>query len=93
MSDELKKFLTDYLAWVDAGAPEDIPFTRRYGLCFHAEKRDYKLYNELSKILDKEFTNHSAYPFGGMSVYFASHERRAQHLNQKRIDWIKSKLE
>jgi hypothetical protein len=93
MSDELKKFLADYLAWVDAGAPEGEPFTRHFGLCFNAEEIDHKLYKELCGILEKEFPDHAAYPFGGMSVYLNYNKNHTQHLNQKRIDWIKSKLE
>ena len=38
MSPELQEFYNSYQAWLDAGAPDNQPYNRRYGLC-HALNR------------------------------------------------------
>jgi hypothetical protein len=93
MSEELKQFLSDYLAWVDAGAPPSKPFERGYGLCsntFYFDGDWEAVDNELSALFKADGLDR-VYPFG-KEAYEEASVNDTHHLYQPRIDWIKSKL-
>lgn len=88
----LQKFYNDYAAWLDKGAPEGQPFSRRMGLCSQAMKPQYDVpINELKKQflqagLDPKF------PFGGTHRFDMDLENATMHLNPKRIKWVKDRV-
>jgi hypothetical protein len=93
MSEELKQFLSDYLAWVEAGAPPSKPFERGYGLCsntYHWDGDWTHLGGELDTLFAEDGLDED-YPFGE-AAYAAAIEADTQHLHQPRIDWIVRKL-
>lgn len=96
MSDLMRKFLTAYIEWVDAGAPDNEPFERSFGLCSNTDGYAKSL-AELEK-LDAEICAmfeadglSTAYPFG-FDAYNDAASRHTQHLHKPRIDWVRSKL-
>jgi hypothetical protein len=98
VSENLKSFLSAYLEWVDAGAPNTAPFKRRYGLCSNLDDWSRHLDSEertaLGKELDTMFKTDGldmCHPFG-VDEYFEARERETQHLNQARIAWVRSKV-
>lgn len=99
MSDHLKAFLSAWLEWVEAGAPDQKPFSRRWGLCSNlidwSRHLDTEERAELEKVLDRMFSEDGlsqCHPFGEVE-YFEARARYEQHLNAARIAWVRSKVE
>lgn len=95
MSPELKKFLTNWLEWVDQGAPEGKPFNREDGLCASSAPNPghMALYFELKNLLFADFKDSDpGYPFGGAIRYWEDHDENTQHLNELRVEWVRRKL-
>jgi hypothetical protein len=94
MSDHLKAFLSAYVAWVDAGAPQEKPFSRRYGLCsnltywaLHLGPIDrHALEEEMDEMFDADGLDR-CHPFG-VDEYFKARNAYKQHLDAKRIAWV-----
>jgi hypothetical protein len=101
MSERLKQFLSAYLKWVESGAKEEEPFSRRRGLCSNFE--DW-LWERKETVGQVQFENSqlfdlfrsdgldSVYPFGGAEAFYDAMDSETQHLNQARIDWVRSKV-
>lgn len=83
MTPALRQFLSDWLAWAEAGAPEHEVFVRFGGLCVAApdDTRDelYDLFND-------------PYPFGGSKDYWERAEHCTQHENPARLAWVRQQL-
>lgn len=85
----LKEFYQAYAAWLDAGAPEDQPFSRAFGLCDNlCDKGFHDLWRELKGQLKSEGYD-PAYPFGGSEVFENETDDLTFHLNPERIKWVK----
>ena len=87
LSKELRAFLTEWLAWADAGAPEHPTFWDGAGLCSNLRwfTDDYATRLELSALFDGDIT-----PFGHES-YFGTYRRR-QSKDPKRLAWVRGVL-
>jgi len=91
MSDLMKKFLTAYIEWVDAGAPEGKPFCRGYGLCSNSfETEGSAVERELKGMFEADGLERT-YPFGEAD-YDAHSTYGTHHLHQPRIDWVRKQL-
>ena len=89
----LKDFYQEYAAWIDAGAPNARPFYRSAGLCYNLQlfTDDYStLFHEmLSQFKSEGLDKH--YPFNiGEEDYQYSSNKRNQHLNSRRIEWVRN---
>jgi hypothetical protein len=100
MSELMRKFLTAYIEWVDAGAPQGRPFARGAGLCYgvdvfcEEQPEPDVAYDFVCRELKRMFRADGldrVYPFGD-AAYDECAVKDTQHLHQPRIDWIKSKL-
>lgn len=88
----LQQFYNAYAAWLDAGAPDDQPFTRHTGLCYNLYK--FGGNNDVRKEMTRQFEEaglDSHYPFndGDVDDYEIRVDDLTQHLNLKRIQWVK----
>lgn len=94
-SQQLTEFYKAYLAWVEAGAPEDDGqlLTRNVGLCtnlalfceFAHEVPDYELEQQFRDAGLSVF-----YPFNGSSAQYRQEKHAGTcHLNEKRIAWVR----
>lgn len=101
MSEHLKAFLTAWIEWVDAGAVNENPFSRAMGLCCNFE--DHLLADGFTwqtaevevdalKALFATDKLDPLYPFGGENLYCIELEKNKQHLNEKRLAWVRSKV-
>lgn len=94
---QLRAFLADWLAWVERGAPEAEPYTRRRGLCSNAELFrgwDDAAAMALHWALVADFGAYQGlFPFGGPYAYVLSSRACDQHLNKQRLAWVRGKLE
>lgn len=99
----LHHFLSDYLTWVDAGAPEknDYGFCRGSAICDNLW--DWEHYPENMHIVDMTKALRSlfrrdglcaSYPFNPDSIALAGSfdkemEEGTHHLNKQRIEWVR----
>lgn len=94
MSKTLKEFYSAYATWLDFGAPNFKPFSRAAGLCTNlfvfTKNRD--AYAEMESQFNDAGLD-SNYPFGGEEDYMDRSAARQQHLNPKRIEWVKEHAE
>lgn len=97
ISRALHAFLTDWLAWVDAGAPEPHHcFTRSAGLCRSAlwwggtnHTTEYDAYGAREDLLD--LFGENGHPFG-RAEFFEASRLRTQHLDPNRLAWVRAVL-
>lgn len=100
MSEQLREFLTAWLAWVYLGAPQYRPFDRRDGLCASAQdwcrangrsKRDgVMLRHEVKNQLQRTGLD-PYYPFGEQE-YFHGVLLDNNHEDPKRLAWVRDQL-
>lgn len=90
ISPELRRFLRDWLAWAEAGAPDGSPhdFCDVAGLCsnccwYFPEAVDHPAYFELTSMFK------DGYPFGGCDEYYSG---RPHHTNPQRLAWVRAVL-
>lgn len=102
-SETLTEFYRAYAAWLDIGAPKGKPFQRCWGLCTNlhewlagAESRDYNAYTEdynaYTEMLEQfqEAGLDTRHPFNRTGdAYFKWSDKNTQHLNPKRIKWVR----
>lgn len=88
MTDALRPYLATYRDWIDAGAPEGKPFSRRHGLCGNAGAA----MPDLVTMLRADFAMSVSYPFGGADLFLRERLRHTMHLNKDRIAYVRSKL-
>lgn len=87
MSPELNEALTEWLNWVERGAPLGEPFERDSGLCWVIP---ISLRDEL-KLLFIGDGLCGAYPFG-MDDFDKRFHRGKMHECPKRLAWVREKL-
>jgi hypothetical protein len=85
----LRAYLTDWLAWAEAGAPEHDEFRPRFGLCTNARRR-HRASADLRNALVADFGDEANHPFGGLVRYMS--EAEAHHTNPLRLAWVRAKL-
>ncbi len=94
-STELTKFYRAYAKWLDNGAPHWHPFARSAGLCVYLENfcnGDEDVYSNLCGEMNLQFSEAGlkpGYPFDNSTIHLKDAMRKALHLNQKRIDWVR----
>lgn len=92
----LPEFLATYQLWLEEGAPDQVIFHRKYGLCQNAvcytdhffpdsPDAEYVLETELKAALGTTL-------FTGYAWYYDESRNNACHLNQERNQWIAEKL-
>ena len=96
MSKELMEFLREWLAWAEAGAPPDPRFDTGFGLCTNlkiwcGETEKNSESNRLSAEL-RVALGGANYPFNENSSACYEAEEFRYHRNEKRISWVKEKL-
>ncbi len=84
ISRALAEYLTDWLAWVDRGAPDGEPYWRRWGLCCNAL---FVVGEELQELFGREH-----FPFDTPAEHSIASITNAQHLNEARLAWCRSTL-
>lgn len=100
MSDELKAFYRAYLAWLEAGAPEGMPFLRGLGLCSSVPDVVTRAYSyDVRQEMKRQFREaglNSTLPFNShpgatedLPNYGDECNSGACHLNPKRIAWVR----
>lgn len=88
MTPALRQFLSDWLAWAEAGAPEHPVFTRFWGLCFCAHK-----YGGVPLGIEIEImSGPKRFPFGGPKDFQRRMDEGTQHLNPARLAWVRQQL-
>lgn len=101
MSKLLQQFLSAWLDWVEAGACEAQPFQRGHGLCANFDSwlddnyTDHDVIDDEINDLIELFTSEGlsgCYPFDSQESFILAHECREQHLNEKRLAWVRSKV-
>lgn len=89
MSEQMREFLTEWLAWALADAPVHPAFVAHKGLCGNLYQ--WSCYdNDLSDELE-ELLNGVVYPFGE-SDYNLDRKFQTQHHNAKRLAWVLEQL-
>lgn len=88
----LLSFLKHWIEWVEAGAPDNEPFSRSKGLCPNARKfggfaTGTELANHLIKTLDN-----CLFPFDGYIDYITRRELGTQHECPKRLAWVRKTI-
>ena len=86
ISPALHAYLTDWLAWVERGAPDGEPYRRAFGLCFHAQRISPALWSDCFG----QFSE--AYPFGGPHEYHREQCSKTAHLNPARLTWARQTI-
>lgn len=104
----LTEFYNAYNDWLEAGAPDGVMFHREVGLCSNiaswgnSTKFDHvggdpafstvaTLRYEMTMQFDADgLSKH--YPFGNLSEYTDCRNNSTQHLDPKRIAWVKAHL-
>lgn len=99
MFNQLAEFYEEYSDWIDAGAPESEPFSRRVGLCgslcsYLASKgcrfpvRDMALQLMKSQFIKAGLIRD--YPFNNAdNSYYVECVNGTIHTNKNRIAWVK----
>ena len=95
----LTQFYRAYAGWLDAGAPDELPFCRSGGLCWmlwhylscqaipHNERK--QLTNELEDQFEAAGLNY-LFPFNDGEEGFSNEEETdTMHLNPRRIKWVR----
>ena len=93
MSDALRKFLQAWIDWVDAGAPQDKPFHRGYGLCTNSctfTNSACYLENEMRSMWAKEGRCLS-FPFCSAEYDKAQYDN-TMHRDGERVAWVRKQL-
>ena len=85
MQPTILDFLESYLKWAEDGAPQYKPFDRAFGLCMNA-----RIYSIDYYLMAGHFSTDT--PFNVSTDHYYS-EVGTHHLNPKRIQWVKDKIE
>ena len=93
ISPKLRAYLADWLAWVERGAFEGEPYSRRFGVC---GALDYypgqHLSREIDGVLRAQFRNHHLFPFCGHAESAREYSEATKHLNPRRLAWVRMML-
>lgn len=102
MSDELRKFLQEWLAWADAGGVMDDEhvnlFSNYSGLCDNAWRYSFIKgikagsleYEVKAALYTTRFSGD--YPFGGRKLFYQESDNGTTHLNEARLNWVRRQL-
>lgn len=82
------------MAWVDAGAPDRLPYSRTIGLCNSIDKytKDPVLERTIAQDLITTWNEEGLdnyYPFGEDTYDLAAYNRMI-HLDETRVNWVRS---
>ena len=92
-SPELMEFYKAYAEWLDKGAPEHEPFQRGYGLCGNLAFNWKPVWYELIQKMVRQFKEaglHGEFPFDADGrEYMINKVDQKQHLNPRRIAWVR----
>jgi hypothetical protein len=96
-SESLTEFYRAYLWWLEAGASEEMGFSRHHGLCGAlrqwANRNDQLGYRALHDEMIAQFMKHTTsflHPFHTFAQeYNREVDRGEAHLNVDRIKWVK----
>lgn len=91
---DLRAFLTDWLAWAEAGAPESPVFDASVGLCTNAQFWWYGKPLETAcvvELLEDVFAG-KAWPFGPKAYGSFCIDRNEAHLDPNRVGWVRAAL-
>ena len=99
MFNQLAEFYKAYSDWIDAGAPESEPFSRRSGLCgslcLHLTSKgcNYLARDMALQLMRSQFINAGLsrnYPFNNSeNSYYVECIDGTIHTNNNRIQWVK----
>lgn len=93
ISPKLRVYLADWLAWTERGAPEDKPYSRRFGVCGALDSYPGKhLSREMGWVLRAQFGNRHLFPFCGHEESAREYSEATKHLNPRRIAWVRMML-
>lgn len=103
ISDNMRKFLSDWLEW--SKDPDNYQgghdFNKDYGLCTNVYKWSLTEFpgddnipqcEKVEKILS-HMLNDVPYPFGGYYRYCRESREKTMHLNKYRVEWVKNQIE
>lgn len=100
----LLDFYKDYLNWINSGAPDREPYSRRVGLCtnllyfanqFKEENENDDLALELFYQMRLQFRRaglSETYPFIDRDDFAKEGREENAHLNETRILWVKNQI-
>lgn len=87
VSREIYEKLKSYQAWIDAGAPQDKPYFRDFGLCCNLD-----LYGKLHPYLRHDKLD-TVTPFNRDDQSYAEEKEASRcHLNPARLAWVAKKI-
>lgn len=93
ISAELRAYLADWLAWVERGAPEGEPYSRRFGVCGAlGSYPGQHLSREMDWVLRAQFGNRHLFPFCGPEESGREYSEATKHLNPRRLAWVRMML-
>lgn len=106
MTPLLKKILTEWLEWADAGGPDHRVFSRSVGLCDTIANYLNRTYytacvcREFEELLVRDFGPYSplrprcplTYPFGGSDRWELDWYAETMHTNELRLAWVRKVL-
>lgn len=97
-------FYKDYLGWINRGAPDREPYSRRIGLCTNLIyfANNFKEVDEEGELALKLFTElrwqfraaglSDTYPFIDRDDFIKEGREEIAHLNETRILWVKNQI-
>lgn len=97
----LLPFLTEWLAWAEADAPEHPLFWPWVGLCGNCDSwdegehyHDHDSFYPTTKALERALARFDSpsYPFGGYEAYNADRYVSGHHRNPQRLRWVRRKI-
>lgn len=99
MFNKLAEFYEAYSDWIDAGAPEGKPFSRKCGICVSLtlHLKDIGLTpkerEQARKLMRSQFIKaglNGDYPFNNRELPYLTESARGMiHTNKNRIQWVK----
>lgn len=98
MNDDLRKFLTAWLTWAEAGAPTHAYLEPSYGLCDNLAifmgdapiEKDEAAYSDLLRLFRADGLV-TSYPFGSEEFYYG-YENLNHHEQPERLAWVRKVL-
>jgi hypothetical protein len=98
-SAKLTEFYQSYAKWLDEGAPDHKPFSRRFGLCTSFDDFMRDSYGAIDQACIAELYEQFVaaglsgnYPFDTHMAYGEARHLARQHRNPKRIQWVREHI-
>jgi hypothetical protein len=87
----LRELLTEWLVWVDRGAPHGDPFDRDDSLCWIHAGDGLDFEDELWGLFVEDGLSPN-YPFGGQDRWGRDFHSDTMHRNTERVAWVRAKV-